>query len=54
MKKTTIAKQIVNTIIKNSEIIQPYVKPKHYRRGLFVLNLLNFILGKKQKGGRDE
>lgn len=51
MKKTQIAKEVVNTLIKNSEIVQPYVKPSHYRRGLFVLNVINFILGKKTKGG---
>lgn len=50
MRKTEIAKEIVNTIIKNSEIVQPYVKPSHYRRGLLVLNVINFILGKKSKG----
>lgn len=54
MRKTEIAKEIVNTIIKNSEIVQPYVKPKYYRRGLAVLNVIHFILKNKSKGGKDE
>lgn len=54
MRKIQIAKEIVNTLIKNSEIVQPYVKPSHYRRGLFVLNVVNFILGKKIKEGEYE
>lgn len=38
------AKEIVNLAIKNSEIVQPYVKPKHYVRGLMVLNGLYLLL----------
>lgn len=38
------AKQATDIAIKNSEIVQPYVKPTHYRRGLFVLNVLNLLL----------
>lgn len=41
-----LAKTAVNTAIKNSEIVQPYVKQKHYRRGLIVLNALYFLLNK--------
>ncbi|MGM8871534.1 hypothetical protein ACS8E3_07585 [Psychrobacter sp. 2Y5] len=40
----TIARHITSTAIKNSEIVQPYVKPKHYRRGLAALNALYFAL----------
>lgn len=39
-----IAKETTNLAIKNSEIVQPYVKPTHYRRGLFVLNIINLAL----------
>ena len=39
-----VAKQATDIAIKNSEIIQPYVKPTHYRRGLFVLNIINLAL----------
>lgn len=38
------AKEVVNLAIKNSEIIQPYVKPSHYRRGLAVLNGVYVLL----------
>lgn len=39
-----IAKNLTNIAIKNSEVFQPYVQPKHYRRGLAVLNALYFAL----------
>lgn len=51
MKKTQIAKEVVNTLIKNSEIVQPYVKPSHYRRGLLVLNAINFMLKRREQRG---
>lgn len=41
-----LAKIAVNTAIKNSEIVQPYVDKKHYRRGLIALNALYFLLNK--------
>ena len=31
------ASQLTDIAIKNSEIVQPYVKPSHYRRGLWRL-----------------
>lgn len=40
----SIAKHATDTAIKNSEIVQPYVKEKHYRRGLTALNALYFAL----------
>ena len=36
--------QLTNIAIKNSEIVQPYVKPSHYRRGLMALNALHYAL----------
>lgn len=38
------AKELVNLIIKNSEIVQPFVKPKHYIKAMFVLNGLYLAL----------
>tara|TARA_R110000850_G_scaffold231742_4_gene356664 strand:- start:182 stop:343 length:162 start_codon:yes stop_codon:yes gene_type:complete len=38
------ARQLTNIAIKNSEIVQPYVKPSHYRRGLLALNALHYTL----------
>lgn len=38
------ARQLTNIAIKNSEIVQPYVKPRHYRRGLLALNALHYAL----------
>lgn len=38
------ARQLTNIAIKNSEVVQPYVKPTHYRRGLAALNALYFAL----------
>lgn len=38
------ARQLTNITIKNSEIVRPYVKEKHYRRGLTALNALYFAL----------
>lgn len=43
-KALKTAKEIVNLVIKNSEIIQPYIKPKHYVQGLMVLNGLYLLL----------
>lgn len=43
-KALKIAREIVNLAIKNSEIIQPYIKPKHYVQGLMVLNGLYLLL----------
>ncbi|MFK3999882.1 hypothetical protein ACI2I3_00845 [Psychrobacter namhaensis] len=40
----TIAKHATDTAIKNSEIVRPYVKPSHYRRGLLALNALHYAL----------
>lgn len=53
MSKTLkTAQEVVNMAIKNSEVIQPYVKPKHYRRGLVVLNTLYFLL--RLAGGKSK
>ncbi len=38
------ARQLTDIAIKNSEIVQPYVKPSHYRRGLLALNALHYAL----------
>jgi len=38
------ARQLTNIAIKNSEVVQPYVKPSHYRRGLMALNALHYAL----------
>jgi len=38
------ARQLTKVVITNSEIVQPYVKPSHYRRGLAALNALYFAL----------
>ena len=38
------ASHLTNIAIKNSEIVQPYVKPSHYRRGLMALNALHYAL----------
>lgn len=43
-KALKTAKELINLAIKNSEIVQPYIKPKHYVRGLVVLNTLHFLL----------
>lgn len=37
-------RQLTNIAIKNSEVVQPYVKPSHYRRGLLALNALHYAL----------
>lgn len=39
-----VAKHATSLAIQNSEIIQPYVKPSHYRRGLLALNALHYAL----------
>lgn len=49
-KAIKIARHATNTVIKNSEIVQPYVKDKHYRRGLTALNVLYFALRLFDKG----
>lgn len=46
----SIAKHATDTAIKNSEIVQPYVKDKHYRRGLTALNALYLALRFLDKG----
>lgn len=38
------ARQLTDIAIKNSEIVQPYVKPSHYHRGLLALNALHYAL----------
>ena len=38
------ASQLTNIAIKNSGIVQPYVKPSHYRRGLMALNAMHYAL----------
>lgn len=43
-KALKTAKELVNLAIKNSEVIQPFVKPKHYVRGLMALNGLYLLL----------
>ena len=49
-KVISIAKHATDTAIKNSEVVQPYVKGKHYRRGLAALNFLYFALKFLDKG----
>ena len=47
-----IATQVIDTAIKNSDIVAPYVPPKQYAKGLVVLNATYFLLkmlGKKQQ-----
>lgn len=39
-----IATHATNVAIKNSELVRPYVKESHYRRGLAALNVLYFAL----------
>ena len=39
-----LARQATTMAIQNSEIVQGYVKPSHYRRILFGLNALNVAL----------
>lgn len=39
-----IATHATNVAIKNSELVRPYVKEGHYRRGLTALNALYFAL----------
>lgn len=39
-----IAKQATDMAIKNSEIVQPYMKPSRYRRLLLGLNALHIAL----------
>lgn len=53
-KALKTAREIVNLAIKNSEIVQPYVKPKHYVRGLMVLNGLYLLLKMADKDKQDE
>ncbi len=46
-----IATQVIDTAIKNSDIVAPYVKQSHYQKGLIALNLIHFglkYLAKKQ------
>lgn len=38
------ARQLTDIAIRNSEIVQPYVKASHYRRGLLALNALHYAL----------
>lgn len=38
------ARQLTDIAIKNSEIVQPYIKASHYRRGLLALNALYYAL----------
>ena len=38
------ARQLTDIAIRNSEIVQPYIKPTHYRRGLLALNALHYAL----------
>lgn len=38
------ARQLIDIAIKSSDIVQPYVKPSHYRRGLLALNALHYAL----------
>ena len=40
----TIAKQATDIAIKNSEVVQAYLKPSHYRRLLLGLNALHIAL----------
>lgn len=43
-KPIQITKELVNLVIKNSDVIAPFVKHKHYVRGLMVLNGLHLLL----------
>lgn len=38
------AKEVVNTLIKNSDFISPYVRHKDYQKGLIVLNIIHWGL----------
>lgn len=50
-KKQTIAiaSNVLDIAIKNSEIVQPYLKPSHYRRLLLGLNALHLALRMTKK-----
>lgn len=37
-------RQLADIAIKNSEVVQPYVKPSHYQRGLLAFNALHYAL----------
>jgi len=39
-----LAKNLTSIAVQNSEVIQPYVEPKYYRRGLAALNALHWAL----------
>lgn len=43
-KLAGLARQATTIAIQNSEVIQDYVKPNHYRRILLGLNALNVAL----------
>lgn len=45
-----IATHATNVAIKNSELVRPYVKESHYRRGSTALNALYFALKFFNKG----
>jgi len=44
-----LARQATTTAIQNSEIVQPYIKPTHYRRIMFGLNAVNIALKVAEK-----
>lgn len=43
-KLINIARQVTVLAVQNSEVVQPYVKPKYYRRLLMGLNAINMAL----------
>lgn len=45
-----MAKQATDVAIRNSEIVQPYIKHSHYRRLLLGLNALHLALRMAKKG----
>lgn len=46
------AKETVNTAIKNSDLVAPYVKQSHYQKGLIALNVVHFVLRLLDKGDK--
>ena len=48
-KVIAIAKEVVNTAIKNSEIAKPYIKDKHYIRAMVALNAVHWALKRANK-----
>lgn len=51
-KLIRVAKETVNTAIKNSDLVTPYVKQSHYQKGLIALNVVHFVLRLLDKGDK--